>query len=190
MAHKNDYQIQKQLDKPQTWFCKYYPARIRNVGEKEIADRQLVFDFKDGRAYEEVAQRTAENMLTLYCNGCVNSGFAPVPASTSESNELRYKAFCERVCELTGAINGFDHVKVAGGRLAIHENRKLEKEIRKVNIITFDEKWFCDKTIVTFDDVITRGITWATYSDQLEQLGAHVIGGIFLAKTHYKVNKQ
>ena len=64
MAHKNDYQIQKQLDKPQTWFCKYYPARIRNVGEKEIADRQLVFDFKDGRAYEEVAQRTAENMLT------------------------------------------------------------------------------------------------------------------------------
>ena len=42
MAHKNDYQIQKQLDKPQTWFCKYYPARIRNVGEKKIADRQLV----------------------------------------------------------------------------------------------------------------------------------------------------
>ena len=82
MAHKNDYQIQKQLDKPQTWFCKYYPARIRNVGEKEIADRQLVFDFKDGRAYEEVAQRTAENMLTLYGKGCVNIVFAPVPAST------------------------------------------------------------------------------------------------------------
>ncbi len=77
MAHKNDYQIQKQLDKPQTWFCKYYPARIRNVGEKEIADRQLVFDFKDGRAYEEVAQRTAENMLTLYGKGCVNIVFAP-----------------------------------------------------------------------------------------------------------------
>jgi hypothetical protein len=43
MAHKNDYHIQKQLDKPQTLVCKYYPARIRNVGEKEIADRQLVF---------------------------------------------------------------------------------------------------------------------------------------------------
>ena len=109
MAHKNDYQIQKQLDKPQTWFCKYYPARIRNVGEKEIADRQLVFDFKDGRAYEEVAQRTAENMLTLYGKGCVNIVFAPVPASTSESNELRYKAFCHRVCELTGAENGYEH---------------------------------------------------------------------------------
>ena len=27
-------------------------------------------------------------------------------------------------------------------------------------------------------------------ADQLENLGAHVIGGIFLAKTHYKVNRQ
>ncbi|EJW89127.1 hypothetical protein EVA_22766, partial [gut metagenome] len=27
---------------------------------------------------------------------------------------------------------------------------------------------------------------WATYADQLENLGAHVIGGIFLAKTHYR----
>ena len=88
------------------------------------------------------------------------------------------------------ALQCFLHRRAASTMLAIHENRKLEKEIRKVNIITFDEKWFCDKTIVTFDDVITRGITWATYSDQLEQLGAHVIGGIFLAKTHYKVNAQ
>lgn len=57
MAKTIDIELQKQLDKPQTWFCKYFPARIRNVGEREIADRQLVFDFKDGRAYEEVARR-------------------------------------------------------------------------------------------------------------------------------------
>lgn len=119
--------------------------------------------------------------------GCKDITFVPVPASTSEKNELRYKAFCERVCELTGVINGYDHVKVTGGRLAIHENRKLEKEIRKVSIIEFDEIWFNGKNIVTFDDVITRGITWATYSDQLENLGAYVLSGIFLAKTHYKV---
>ena len=115
MAHKNDYQIQKQLDKPQTWFCKYYPARIRNVGEKEIADRQLVFDFKDGRAYEEVAQRTAENMLTLYGKGCVNIVFAPVPASTSEATNSTTRLSATGVCELTGAENGYEHVRVCGG---------------------------------------------------------------------------
>ena len=55
-----DESIRKQLEKPQTWFCKYFPKRIQNVGEKEIADRQLVYDFKDGRSHEEVAQMTAE----------------------------------------------------------------------------------------------------------------------------------
>lgn len=186
MAHVDD-NLQKQLAKPQTWFCKYFPKRIRNVGEKEVADRQMVYDFKDGRNFEAVAQMTAASLKEQYGDDCKDIVFVPVPASTSEKNELRYKAFCERVCELTGAINGYDHVKVIGGRLAIHENRKLEKEIRKVSIIEFDEIWFNGKNIVTFDDVITRGITWATYSDQLENLGAHVLSGIFLAKTHYKV---
>ena len=180
MAHKNDYQIQKQLDKPQTWFCKYYPARIRNVGEKEIADRQLVFDFKDGRAYEEVAQRTAENMLTLYGKGCVNIVFAPVPASTSESNELRYKAFCHRVCELTGAENGYEHVRVCGERKTIHDNRKNEDEVRKANVVEFDEPFFDNKMVLVFDDVITKGLSYAKYANQLERLGACVIGGTFL----------
>jgi hypothetical protein len=100
------------------------------VGEKEIADRNFVYAFKDGKAYEEVARMTASSMKEQYGETCTDIVFSPVPASTDKKNEIRYKAFCERVCELTGAINGFDHVKVAGGRLAIHENRKLEKEIR------------------------------------------------------------
>ena len=58
-----DESIRKQLEKPQTWFCKYFPKRIQNVGEKEIADRQLVYDFKDGRSHEEVAQMTAARMI-------------------------------------------------------------------------------------------------------------------------------
>lgn len=175
------------MAKPQTWFCKYFPKRIRNVGEKEMADRTRVYRFKDGVAHEEVAQMTATSMKQQYGTACSTIVFAPVPASTSQKNELRYKVFCERVCELTGAINGYEHVRVCGERLAIHENRKAEKEIRKVNIIEFDEEWFNGKTIVAFDDIITRGISYATFAIQLESFGAYVLGGIFLAKTHYKV---
>ena len=65
MAQMDDT-IRKQLEKPQTWFCKYFPKRIRNVGEKEIADRQMVYDFKDGRAFETVAQMTASSMVAQY----------------------------------------------------------------------------------------------------------------------------
>lgn len=187
MAKTIDIELQRQLDKPQTWFCKYYPARIRNVGEKEIADRQLVFDFKDGRAYEEVAQRTAERLLTLYGEDCMNIVFSPIPASSSEKNEIRYKAFCQRVCELTYAINGFEHVSVSGERLTVHENRKTEKDVRKVNVIEFDKAFFNGKSVVVFDDVITKGLSYAIYANQLESLGANVLGGVFLARTHYKV---
>lgn len=187
MAKTIDIELKRQLDKPQTWFCKYYPARIRNVGEKEIADRQLVFDFKDGRAYEEVAQRTATAMTERYGASCANIVFSPVPASSSEKNEIRYKAFCQRVCELTGAINGYDYVSVSGRRLTIHKNRKEEKEVRKVNVIEFNSAFFNGKSVVVFDDVITKGLSYAVYANQLEGLGANVLGGVFLARTHYEV---
>lgn len=187
MAKTIDTELQKQLDKPQTWFCKYYPARIRNVGEKEIADRQLVFDFKDGRAYEEVAQRTATAMTERYGASCADIVFSPVPASSNEKNEIRYKTFCQRVCELTGAINGYDYVSVSGERLTVHENRKAEKEVRKVNVIEFDSAFFNGKSVVVFDDVITKGLSYAVYASRLESLGANVLGGVFLARTHYKV---
>lgn len=189
MAKTIDNDIKRQLDKPQTWFCKYFPARIRNVGEAEIADRQLVYQFKDGKAYEEVAQRTAQSMLEQYGERCKEIVFSPVPASTSAKNELRYKAFCERVCELTGATNGFSHTKVSGGRLSIHENRKEEKQVRLVNIVEFDNSFFNGKAVVVFDDVITKGLSYAMFASQLEALGANVLGGIFLARTHYKIRR-
>lgn len=182
-----DESIRKQLEKPQTWFCKYFPKRIQNVGEKEIADRQMVYDFKDGRSHEAVAQMTAARMIEEHGSGCSQLVFIPVPASSVRKNEIRYMDFCRRVCELTGAINGYDHVRVCGERLAVHENRKAEKEIRKVSIIEFDEEWFKDKTVIVFDDVITRGISFGMYANQLESFGANVIEGIFLARTHYKV---
>ena len=162
-----DENIKKQLDKPQTWFCKYFPKRIRNVGEKEIADRNLVYAFKDGKAYEEVARMTASSMKEQYGKTCTDIVFSPGPASTDKKNEIRYKAFCERVCELTGAINGYDHVKVY--------------------VLEFDEKWFDGKSVLVYDDVITRGMSYALYANQLESFGANVLGGIFLARTHNKI---
>ena len=63
-----------------------------------------------------------------------------------------------------------------------------EKEIRKVSIIEFDEKWFNGKQVLCFDDIITRGHSYANYANQLESMGANVIGGMFLARTHYRTN--
>ena len=185
-----DENIQRQLDKPQTWFVKYFPMRIKNLSDESIKDRQLVYDFKDGKinGIEFVAKVTANKMLEQYGDECSKIVFSCVPASSEEKNQLRYKLFSEMVCSMTGAINGFQYVNVIGERLAIHEHRSKEKEIRKVSIIEFDEKWFNGKQVLCFDDIITRGHSYANYANQLESIGASVIGGMFLARTHYRTN--
>lgn len=183
-----DENIKNILAKPQTWFVKYFPKRIKNLNDEQQANRQLVYDFKDGKASAQVAEQTAKHLIATYGEDCKNIVFAPIPASSAEKNEIRYKDFCNIVCNLTGAINGYNHIKVSGERLSIHENRKAEKSIRESNIIDFDEDFFNGKQVLVFDDVITKGISYATYAKQIEDLGANVLGGVFLARTHYKVN--
>ena len=56
-----DENLTRQAGKIMVWLMKYYPVRIKNVGEQQKADRQTIWDFKDGRAYEQVAQMTAKH---------------------------------------------------------------------------------------------------------------------------------
>ena len=169
-------------------YVKYYPKRIKNVGlEGEIA-RSLVYSFKSGESQEIVAQETAKRLKETFGEKVEELVFTCIPASSAEKNEARYKAFSERVCELTGAINAYDHIKVSGERLAVHENRKVsEKKITKVQVIEFDEDFFKGKNCICFDDVLTSGKSWAAFGHKLEEFGANVIAGFFLSKTTYKV---
>ena len=42
-----DKNITGQANKVMVWLMKYYPVRIKNVGEQQKADRQTIWDFKD-----------------------------------------------------------------------------------------------------------------------------------------------
>ncbi len=176
-----------QTDKLMVWLMKYYPVRIKNVGEQQKADRQAIWNFKDGRAYEEVAQMTAKHLQELFGSRITSIVFSCVPASTQEKNELRYKRFSERVCELTHAINGYPYMQVSAERLAVHEHRKDETEARTAQMADYDTDFFNGKDVLLFDDIITKGISYATTAKNLEACGANVLGGLFLAKTFYKV---
>lgn len=183
---KLDESILRQLRKIKVCFLKYYPVRIKNVGEKELTARQLILDFKDGKEFEQVALKTASELKVQFGEKVKEVVFCCVPASSMEKNELRYKEFSERVCELSGAVNGYSHIKVQGERLAVHEHH-TEKSISKVQVIDFDEAFFNGKKCLCFDDIITRGVSYATFANQLEQFGAEVLGGFFLGRTSYKV---
>ena len=181
-----DENITRQLDKLKVFFLKYYPIRIKNVGLEEKVARQIVWDFKDGNHYEAVAQMTAKRLVEHFGEQVQNIVFSCVPASTSEKHEHRYKDFSNRVCELSGAMNGYEHVRVTNDRPEVHKNRK-KKDVRIQENVIYDEDFFKGKRILVFDDIITRGHSYANFANRLEMFGAEVLGGFFLGKTFYKV---
>lgn len=185
-----DENIRKQLVKKMTHFCKYFPCRIKNVGEDAIANRQLVWNFKDAdeEATERVANMTANYLKEEFGEQVADMVFVAVPASSQAKNETRYKKFCQRVSELTGIKDGFDHIKVLADRLAVHENRRT-KSISTASVLEFDAEYFNGKQIVCFDDVVTTGVSYATFANKLEEFGANVLEGVFLGRTSYRYNK-
>lgn len=49
MARMIDDNTKRQLSKRMDFFLKYFPVRVRNVGEDAVAARQLIWAFKDAR---------------------------------------------------------------------------------------------------------------------------------------------
>lgn len=193
MAKVIDENIQRQLDKKISFFVKYYPARIQNVGEDAKAARQLVWAFKDSRdsAYEEVAQMTAKHLKEEYGEKVKSMVLVCVPTSKKENYQSRYMMFCNRVSELSGIGNGFSHVCVLQDRLDVHNHRRGKKKTeRQAQLIDLDTYYFKDKEICVFDDVVTTGKSYADFANKLENSGAHVLGGMFLGKTFYRYNRQ
>lgn len=170
------------------YFVKYYPVRIRNVGETEKANREKVYSFKDGRDYEDVAKSTAEAMIEKFGDKVKDIVFSCIPASSAAKNTARYMAFSAMVCQLCGCINAFDKVSVVEDRLCVHEHRRENKVIDTVSTLEFDKEfWNTKPDVMVFDDLLSTKRGFDAYAKKLEELGANVLGGLFLGKTYYKV---
>lgn len=138
------------IDKPIEYFFKYFPSRIRNVGEDAVNARELIWAFKDAEAdaFEEVAQIVAEHLIEKFGEKrLMNMSFVCVPPSSKEAYANRYFNFCNRVEELTGIGNGFSHVSLLKSRKASHEHKrgKTNYMVNKKFIISYmaeyDARW-------------------------------------------------
>ena len=157
---------------------------------QECGHRQTIFDFKDGCNQPQVAQFVAKELVRKFGRKVGKVVFSCVPASSQERNDTRNKAFSALVCQLSGAIDGFSHVKVSGERSAVH-GTKMKKDVRakrleENNTIEVDASFFRNKIVCVWDDVVTTGTSFCAYAAQLESVGAHVTNGIFLGKTSYR----
>lgn len=191
MARLIDEGMVAQLSKKQGYFLKYFPVRIRNVGEDAKEDRKLIYAFKDARddAYKLVAQMVDGYLKREYGEQVKDMVFLCVPASRQEVNKSRYKEFCKEVSRLSGIKNGYSHLILMEDRLAVHERRRgREKEISKVSIMDFDKPFFKGKQVLIFDDIITTGGSYAIFAEEVEKHGAHVVGyynGCLLKRNDY-----
>lgn len=162
-------------------FYQYLPTRFE-ADKNQWAVRNLVWDFKAGKRSSIVARLVATYLRKTFGDDCRNLTFVCIPASSAEKTINRYKAFCEEVSVICGCINGFDAVTVSGRRMAIHEY-KTGKHVEDTHVVRFDRSALEGRRCIVFDDVITRGRSFARFSRGLEMFGASVVAGLFLAQT-------
>lgn len=179
--------LDKQWRKMMFSFYPYLSTKNRNATQEEWKIRRLIWDFKDGKAFSNVAHLVANKLIQLYGTETKNIIFACVPASSAEKNEKRYKNFSSMVCQLCGMNNAYYHIKVKGEKSAEHDNVD-KNDIHNKQEIEFDQDFFRGKKVIVFDDILTKGFAYAIFANKIEKLGAEVLGGLFIGKTVYSTN--
>ncbi len=176
----------KSMDKKEIFkyaLMEYLPQRYLGHAsfEAQEADRHIL-DFKSGRRYAiEWASRLMGKALSLM--DLKDTIIVCIPASCQQTYTRRFRKFSANVCAMTGAINGFDHIRVIGKREKVHISGDHAAE----DNVWIDTDFFLGKRILIIDDICTTGRTSDAFREKMEQAGAHVRMAMFLAKTkHFK----
>ena len=157
----------------------YLPQRyLRHASfEAQEADRHII-DFKGGRRYAiEWASKLFGKALSLM--DLKDTVIVCIPASCQRTYTRRFRKFSANLCAMTGAINGFDHIRVIGKRSKVH----ICGEHAAEDNVWIDTDFFRGKRILIIDDICTTGRTSDDFREKMEQAGAHVRMAVFLAKT-------
>lgn len=168
---------------PHKFFFEYYPSNRyddRDLTKEQVSNRTFIWGFKDGKDYY---QERAVEMVSDYIN---STRLKPhlnkivlvcSPASNSISNSTRFQFFSREVCNRTGMVDGFGHIKLTGFATPKHMGGQ--------GCVAFDadRSFFADRFVILFDDLVTSGGTISITKRRLEQVGSRVIGVISLGKT-------
>ena len=164
----------------------YTPQRYLGHASFEAQeDSRHIIDFKSGRKFAtKWASRLFCKALSLM--DLKDTVIVCIPASCQRTYTRRFRKFSETLCAKTGAINGFDHIKVIGKREKCHI---CGEHVAEDNV-WIDADFFKGKRILIIDDICTTGRTSDEFREKMEQAGAHVRMAMFLAKTTQFKKKQ
>lgn len=167
----------------------YYPQRRIRRASFDILDmHRMILGFKDGRnVYTSWAARqfaSAVSHMDMH-----DVAIVCVPASTRYSHVRRWKRFSSMLCEMTGAVNGFDRVLVSGTRRRAHVVGEYDMVTDIGKWVHVDDEFFRGRKVLVIDDICTSGRSSAAFIAAMEAAGATVTMAMFLAKTNGRLKK-
>ncbi len=170
------------------YYFAYYPTRYE-VTEEYKQRRKIVWAFKDGHNSIIIADDFAKDLNYFKLSKPISKWWlCVIPASTKEKTELRFKAFCERLCSRTSLNNGYELIMSKSDRLAKH--RQGEEGRNAIDILESIEFGNVrGRNILLFDDLYTTGKSFLHVARRLKALGAEEVKGLFLGKTHWLVEE-
>ena len=157
----------------------YVPQRyLKHASFDVLENDRHILDFKSGRKYAtEWASRLVGRAISAM--DLTDTIIVCIPASCQQTYTKRFRRFCKSVCAMTGAVNGFEHIKVIGKRGKVH----ICGEHAAEDNVWIDEDFFKGKKILLIDDICTTGKTSDQFRERMEQAGAKVRMCMFFAKT-------
>lgn len=176
---------------PYNYLLHYYPTTCDfEATEDEWADRWLVWNFKNtpGKTSYCQHEQALNNLLPRLTN-LLTSTFGYklqfltlvcIPAASKTNNHARYRDFSEKLTDATGMNNAFDRILIIKDSIPKHLGGTGSP------VLHFDKKYFNNRYIVLFDDVITTGKSMLIFKRELEKLGATVIAGVAIGKTTHE----
>lgn len=164
-----------------------FNERDERIEDLDVQNRQMVWNFKYNNQhtsprkhvnalYDAVIPLSAHirttfgelaERLTLFC----------VPASSEETQWLRYREFSRMLCERSGMKDSFRHVSIVEEKTPLHLGGE-----KKTNFI-LDADYFYGKVVLVFDDILTTGGSVELCRQELEKAGAKVLAAYFLGET-------
>lgn len=163
----------------------YLPKRFFTVNPQYTATRRLVYAFKDGEKWAtKYVADVVVNLLTGWYGGKA-SDFVLVctPCASQKKYNYRFMEFAADVTRRAHIQNGSAYVNIFGRRESKHNNALHVVSESFGYMVNLDADFFKGKKVIIFDDLITSGATAEEFKEQLENVGATVLGGLFLAKT-------
>ena len=158
----------------------YLPTTSRlSPTTAEKWSRDFIWNFKDGKNSREAVKQVVKVLKHFFLSDTLDRmTFTCIPASTSDKNQERYEWFSSNVAEKCNMLDAYDYIEVDYDRDAKHLGGGND-----FTNLSFDEDFFDGKDVILFDDIVTKGGSIKNMVNQLESIGANVIGAIVLGKT-------